>query len=318
MHMPSHGTFLLETLVQHELKSGLVFGLDDFALNAACLNQSQAEVLIVCGADQHKSNEFMAGWRQVERDYAYRVLIVSEPIYSPLAFYLNPDYNAQTKHAAFIEVFQPHCVLYLSQYDMTLSAQQFGSAFERVLYSLADPALFRQTRIPWHEKRPALLYLGKLAAWEYSRSGQSERKSREQQVRFFQEQTRLPFAWSQNQFSFRQCYEVANEFCFQLQPRSGYAFHTARTVQSAIVGTIPVILLHPEEYPLLQAEAPFAKADHNLIVASENELELLIEKLLDVDFCQKIAGNVHQLLQAGTIQSGVQTLVKTIYSHIQG
>jgi hypothetical protein len=108
---------------------------------------------------------------------------------------------------------------------------------------------------------------------------------------------------------------VANEFRFQLQPRSGYAFHSARTVQSAIVGCIPVILLHPDELALLSLEAPFARPDHNLLLGIEGQLDELLDKLSNETLCRHIQQQLPELLQAGTIRQGIAELIGFIQAH---
>ncbi|HEY9844096.1 MAG: hypothetical protein ACAI44_14295 [Candidatus Sericytochromatia bacterium] len=311
MYMPSHGEFLVELLARHGLKPGLSFGLDDFAPCAGVLNQSEAEILIVCGADQHFSQAFYQGWQQVQRAYAYRVLILSEPVFSPLAFYLDPQHNAEANHIRFLEAFAPDCVLYLSRYDLLASERRFGPAFARGLYSLADPLLLQEPVRAWEAKEHTLLYLGKPDAWVHSRA-QASAMTRQQQFDFFVGQTRMPFAWSFRQFSFRQCYGVANQFRFQLQPRSGYAFHSARTIQSALVGSIPVLLLHHDELPILAEEAPFARPDHNLLVGLEGEFDILLDKLRDQDLCRQIHRHLPELLEGGTISQGVQFLAEKL------
>ena len=81
-----------------------------------------------------------------------------------------------------------------------------------------------------------------------------------------QAQTHLPFRAFKQQFTFRECYQVVNQYRFQLQPLSGFAFHSARAVQAAIVQSIPILLLHREDLPLLAIEAPFAKPGQNCLV----------------------------------------------------
>ncbi|MEZ0372429.1 MAG: hypothetical protein ACAI44_25285, partial [Candidatus Sericytochromatia bacterium] len=109
-----------------------------------------------------------------------------------------------------------------------------------------------------------------------------------------------------------QCYGVANQFRFQLQPRSGYAFHSARTIQSALVGSIPVILLHRDEVPILAEEAPFARPDHNLLLGLEGEFDILLDKLRDQDLCLQIHHHLSELLAGGTISDGVSLLTALI------
>lgn len=314
MHMPSHGEYLVELLVRGGLKSGLMFGHDDFPHGAALLNQSRAEILIVCGADQHFRKEFEQGWRQVRRPYALKVLIVSEPIYSPLAYYLNPQVNAEIHHAYMLEMLEPDVVMYLSRFDQ-LEAARRHPQITPLLYSLADPGLAIEPKLAWAQKEHTLLYLGKPDAWIYARSP-VDVMSRRQQLDFFAQQKRQPFAWSLNQFSFRQCYSVANQFRFQLQLRSGYAFHTARTVQSAIVGSVPVLVLHRDELELLRIEAPFARPDHNLLLGIEGEFDGLLDKLQDSAFCERVQGNVHELMAAGTISQGVMALLAQIEARL--
>ncbi len=314
MHMPSHGEYLVELLVRGGLKSGLMFGLDDFAYSSPLLNQSAAEILIVCGADQHFRAEFARGWQQLKRAYALKVLIVSEPIYSPLAFYLNPQVNAEVHHQQMLEIFEPDIVLYLSRFDV-LEAQKRHPQITPILYSLADPGLITETVLPWQKKEKTLLYLGKSDAWVYARSA-ADAMPRIQQLDYFVKQKRVLFAWSQNQFSFRQCYSVVNQFCFQLQLRSGYAFHTARTVQSALLGSIPVIVLHRDEWPILQIEAPFAKPDRNLLLGFEDALDELIEKLHDDQLTSQIQTRLSELLSAGTIRQGVAALLEQVEARL--
>lgn len=312
MHMPSHGEFLVELLVRTGFKSGLMFGLDDFGERAAVLNQSQAELLIVCGADQHLSQAFYTGWQQLRRSYACRVLIVSEPIFSPLAFYVDARLNAEARHARFLELFEPQIVLYLSRYDVEAAQRRYPGAFVPLLYSLADASLCATPQIPWEHKRQGLLYLGKREAWEYSRAPAGA-LSRAAQFDLFMGQQRLFFGSSFDKFSFRQCYEIANQFRFQLQLRSGYAFHSARTVQSALVGSVPVVILHKDELPLLYAEAPFARPDHNLLLGLEHELDILFDKLADPALGQHLHRHVGELLAGGTISQGVSELAQVIH-----
>jgi hypothetical protein len=311
MYMPSHGEFLLEKLAQQGLKPGLIFGLDDFCLRPELLNYSDAEILIVCGADQHFHEEFLQAWKKVRKNYAYRTLLTSEPIYSPAAFYFDEYQQAERKHERFIETFVPHSVFYNSLLDFQPSENKYKASFERYLYSLADPELFRGAVLPWDQKKQGLLYLGKAEAWAYSRL-QAQAWQRLQQLEYFLAQERLYFEGHQLSYTFRQCYQAANAFRFQLQPRSGYFFHTARTVQSAIVGTVPVVLLHRDYLPFFQAEAPWAKPDHNLLLGIDGEYDVLLDKLADLDLGQYIQAHLAELLEAGSISQSVQVLVDSI------
>ncbi|PIQ24454.1 hypothetical protein COW36_24700 [bacterium (Candidatus Blackallbacteria) CG17_big_fil_post_rev_8_21_14_2_50_48_46] len=311
MYMPSHGEFLVEKLAQHGLKPGLISGLDDFCLCPELFNRSDADILIVCGADQHFQAEFLQAWKKIKKTYAYRSLITSEPIYSPAAFYVDEYKNAARQHEQFIETFVPHSVFYNSLLDFQPSEQKYRQSFERYLYSLADPELFRGVALPWSEKKQGLLYLGKAEAWVYSRLN-AEAWQRSQQIDYFLAQQKLHFEGHQTSFTFRQCYHAANIFRFQLQPRSGYFFHTARTVQSAIVGTIPVVLLHRDYLSLFQQEAPWARPDQNLILGFDGEYELLLEKLADAEFTEQVRKNLPELLAAGTVSGAIRKLVESI------
>lgn len=314
MYMPSHGEYLIESLSRLGFKPGLSFGLDDFALNSAILNQSEAEILIVCGADQHYRAEFASAWQRVQRVYAVKVLVVSEPIFSDLAFWYSPEQNALLQHRQFIEDFQPDIILYLSRYDY-LQAQQAYPEIESLLYSLAEPEFLTQPRLPWEQKQWAALWLGKPQAWFHNRS--AAQLSRQQQWDLFSQQQALPFVAYSRQLTFRECYLMSNRFAFQIQPRSGYAFHTARTVQSAIVGTIPVLLLHPQEQELLAIEAPFVRPDHNCLVGWESDHQNLLSKLQDRDLCFEIQSHLPELLQAGTIGSAVYELGCSLQRRLQ-
>lgn len=322
MYMPSHGEWLLEGLSRLGFKMGLVFGLDDFVLNGQTLNRSSSEIFIVCGADQHHTPEFLQTWKEVQRQYACRVLIVSEPIYSPLAFYRNSDDNAAVAHERFLATFKPDVILYLSRYDCLEARKRLPSGLKILLYSLADPELLPEPPIPWRDKEAQLLWLGKPQAWKLSwqQAQTGFRWGRRQQLDFFTQQNRYPFVGFSRQFTFRECYQVSNRFRFQLQPRSGYAFHSARTVQAAICGAIPVVLLPAEQVDLLQIEAPFAKPGQNLLLALDPEDEAqaprayaeLLEQLHDEALCSTIAAHLPELLQAGSIQSGLRELGESI------
>ena len=85
--------------------------------------------------------------------------------------------------------------------------------------------------------------LGKGESWNYNRIREGSMR-RYDQILWFLNQNSYPFHVYDSPLSFRQCYELVNRIRFQLQPCSGYFFHSARTVQSAICGTIPVVLLH--------------------------------------------------------------------------
>lgn len=310
MYMPSHTEFVIEVMSRMGFKPGLSLGIDDFSQAGFLLNQSDSEILIVCGADQHLRAEFIQGWQQVHRPYLKKVLLVSEPIYSPLAFYLNAEHNAAYFHRRFLEQFQPDIVLYLSHYDVAIAQQRYPHMLA-LPYSLADEDLFHEPVLPWQDKAQALLWLGKPIAWEFSlvQSPKNRRRmTREEQLTFFYEQNKLPLRIFGDQFTFRECYQIANQYRFQIQPLSGFAFHSARTVQAAIVGSIPILLLHPEDLELLQIEAPFVKPGHNCLIASEGEYEMLLDQLLDTSAMAKIAARGPELLQAGTIQSCLRQL----------
>ncbi|MGE3724004.1 MAG: hypothetical protein AB7I41_00525 [Candidatus Sericytochromatia bacterium] len=311
MYMPSHGEFLLEKLAQHGLKPGLIFGLDDFCLRPELLNHSDAEILIVCGADQHFDADFLRAWQKVKKTYMYQSLLTSEPIYSPAAYYVDEYQNAARKHERFVEAFVPHSVFYNSLLDFQPSENKYRASFERHLYSLADPELFRGQILPWEEKKQGLLYLGKAEAWGYSRLP-PQAWQRLQQLEYFLAQDRLYFEGHQQSYTFRQCYAAANRFRFQLQPRSGYFFHSARTVQSAIVGTVPVVLLQRDVLPLFLTEAPWARPNHNLLLGFDGEYDVLLEQLNDPELGAYIHSNLPELLTAGTISTAVQALVDSI------
>lgn len=310
MYMPSHTEFVIEVMSRLGFQPGLSMGLDDFAQASFLLNQSDSEVLIVCGADQHLRREFMEGWQRVHKPYDKKVLLVSEPIYSPLAFQINAQHNAADSHEQFLAYFQPDVVLYLSQYDV-VTAQSRHPHIVALPYSLADEDLFHEAVIPWEHKAQALLWLGKHVAWEFSRKRFLEKQtqmSREDQLHFFAEQDKIPFRAFIENFTFRECYQVANQYRFQLQPLSGFAFHSARAVQAAIVGCVPVLLLHADDLALLSIEAPFVKPGHNCVVALEGEYDMMLDQLSDSQAMAKIAARGAELLQAGTIQSCLRQL----------
>lgn len=310
MYMPSHTEFVIEVMSRLGFKPGLSLGLDDFAQASFLLNRSDAEVLIVCGADQHLRGEFMEGWQQVQKAYDKKVLLVSEPIYSPLAFHLHAEYSAAYFHEQFLAAFAPDIVLYLSHYDIAVARERHPHIVS-LHYSLADDDLIHEPIIPWEQKAQALLWLGKPVAWEFS-GRQSltkrERMSREAQLLFFSEQDKIALRAFSEQFTFRECYQVANQYRFQVQPLSGFAFHSARAVQAAIVGCVPVLLLHADDLALLSVEAPFVKPGHNCLVALEGEYDMMLDQLSDSRAMAKIAARGAELLQAGTIQSCLRQL----------
>lgn len=314
MYMPSHGEFLIEVLSSLGLKPGLSFGLDDFALNGQCLEQSSSEIFIVCGADQHFSSAFLDRYTQLNAQHRCRILIVSEPIFSPLALFLDAEENAARRHLRFIEAFQPHFVLYLSHYDVAHAQRHFAQDFRALPYSLADPELMGAATLPWAEKQQALLWLGKPQAWTHNQwtpRGLAG-KSREAQLQWLTRQQNIPFRGFARQYSFRECYLVANQYRFQVQPRAGYAFHTARTIQSALVGCIPVLLLPRAAEELLKQEAPQARPGHNLLVAWDGEEEALWEHIQDEALCQQIHGRLGELIGDELIGRRLFTLVQAL------
>ena len=240
-----------------------------------------------------------------------KILIVSEPIYSPLAFHLRADYSAAYFHAQFLEYFQPDIVLYLSHYDIAIARSRYPHIVS-LPYSLADEDLIHEPIIPWEQKAHALLWLGKPIAWEFSGSRslqkQVPRMTRQEQLLFFSEQNKVVLKGFSDQFTFRECYQVANQYRFQIQPLSGFAFHSARAVQAAIVGSIPILLLHPDDLELLATEAPFAKPGHDCLVALEGEYDVLLDQLDDWPALARVAERGVELLQAGTIQSCLRRL----------
>jgi hypothetical protein len=310
MYMPSHTEFVIEVMSRLGFKPGLSLGLDDFAQASFLLNQSDSEVLIVCGADQHFREAFHQGWQRVRKPYLKKVLLVSEPIYSPLAFQIDAQHSAADSHEQFLAYFQPDVVLYLSQYDVA-TAQSRHPHIVALPYSLADEDLFHEAVIPWEHKAQALLWLGKHVAWEFSRRQFLEKQTqmtREEQLQFFAEQHKIPFRAFIEDFTFRECYLVANQYRFQLQPLSGFAFHSARAVQAAIVNSIPVLLLRPDDLEILSIEAPFVRPGQNCLVALEGEYDLLLDQIADTSAMADIAARGGELLQAGTIQSCLRRL----------
>lgn len=309
MYMPSHSEFVIEVMSRLGFKPNLSLGIDDFAQASFLYNQSAAEVLVVCGVDQHLKEAFSAGWQQVHKRYAKKVLLVSEPIFSPLAYYVDEGHNAAHFHEQFIHHFAPDIVMYLSAYDVLEARKRYPQQVS-LLYSLADPDLCLAPVLPWAEKANALLWLGKTQAWEFSRRVQQlpTAQSRAQQQAFFESQTHLPFRAFKQQFTFRECYQVANQYRFQLQPLSGFAFHSARAVQAAIVQSIPILLLHREDLPLLAIEAPFAKPGQNCLVGLEGEYDRLFAQMQDQSLLHRIVQRLPELLQAGTIQSCLRDL----------
>lgn len=310
MYMPSHTEFVIESLSRMGFKPGLSLGIDDFAQASFLFNQSDSEILVVCGADQHLRAEFLQGWERVHKSYLKKVLLVSEPIYSPLAYHLSAEHSATAFHEQFLDRFQPDVVLYLSRYDL-LMAQQRHPHITALPYSLADEDLFHEPVTPWQDKEQALLWLGKPVAWELSgvqSPAEHNRLTREEQLTYFMDQDVLPLRAFAQQLTFRECYQVANRYRFQIQPLSGFAFHSARAVQAALLGSIPILLLHPEDLELLAIEAPFVRSGHNCLVALEGEYEALWEQLLDTAAMAKIAAKGRELLQAGTIQSCLRRL----------
>ncbi len=314
MYMPSHTEYLVEIMCRMGFKPGMSFGIDDFALRGQLLNHSSAEVLMVCGVDQHLNREFMTGWKQVKRDYAVKILVVSEPIYSPLAFYIDKHYSAQAHHEKFLAAFVPDIVLYLSAYDVQVAREKH--THQSLLYSLADGGLIHFPVLPWEKKRDALLWLGKTTAWEYTRRKAQwpERLSREDQLRFLGGQEQLPVSVYTEQLTFRECYEMANHYRFQIQPLSGFVFHSARAVQAALLQSIPILLLHPDDAELLRIEAPFVKPDHNCLVSYEGD-HSLFKKIRDTGHMQHVASHVSELLEGGTIQSCLRTLGQLLFRH---
>jgi len=148
-------------------------------------------------------------------------------------------------------------------------------------------------------------------AWECSLT--HERSwSRQQQLDFFTGQNKVPFVGFSRQFSFRECYQVANRFRFQIQPRSGFAFHTARTVQSAICGSIPIILIHPDYLHILAIEAPFAVPEKNCLLGLDGAYDNLLEQVQDEEHCLNISKSVPDLMQDGFIRHGLNELAEMI------
>lgn len=309
LYMPSHTEFVIEVLCRLGFKAGLSLGIDDFAQAGFLYNQSPSEVLVVCGVDQHLRTKFEAGWQQVTKHYQRKVLLVSEPIFSPLAYALNATENAACSHERFLHAFQPDIVMYLSAYDVQVARQRYPQQLS-LLYSLADADLFQGPVTPWEQKAQALLWLGKRDAWDYSlrRQQHPEAWTRTQQMTYFAQQQHIPFRGFLQQFTFRECYQVADQYRFQLQPLSGFAFHSARAVQAALVGSIPILLLRPEDQELLAVEAPFAHHGRNCLIALEGHYDALLQSLRDTEQMAAIAQQGQELLQAGTIQSCLHQL----------
>lgn len=313
MHMPTHGEYLVEVLCQLGFDSGFMWGYEDFFNNPQLLSQSPADILLVCGLDQHFTEDFLAYWPRVHAPHAYRILVSSEPIYSPLAYWVD-DYNAAPFfHERFLDAFQPHAVLYPSYYDCGAARKKFRSSFEPLFYPLADPDLWTGSTLPWEQKRAELLFLGKTeaSAWVQTRSSPWG-WSRYQQLQYLNAHSPIPCAAFHESFRFRDCYQVANRYRFQLQLRSGYAFHTARVLQAAMVQSIPVLLLPHEAESLLTAEGPWLVPDQNVLVGWDGDYHTLWDKLNDIPLLTGIQTQLPELVTQIRARRTLQDLAQLI------
>lgn len=316
MNMPEYGEFLVEKLCHYGLNSGLIFGIDDFLLNSSSVTQSLSEVLIVCGVDQHCHKEFLYSWQKLRNTYQCRVLIFSEPIYSPLAHYRDKNTSAVMLHEIFLQTFLPHIVAYPSLIDVQTVQEKYGDTFHVLHYSGADPAHFHGPQIPWEQKEQAMVFMGKFSAWAHNQ-GQAEAWTRKEQLNYFLNQSRIPFECHGGDHTYRSCYDFVSQFRFQLQPKSGYYFHTTRPIQSALVGTIPVILIHEDDLPYLLKEAPQVKPDHNVLIGFDGQYEQLLNKMEDMQLCSQIAQNLPALYQGRTTSEVIEQLGKLILEVLQ-
>ena len=206
--------------------------------------------------------------------------------------------------------------MYLSAFDVAQGQQAFPNT-QCLLYSLADGGLMHSPIIPWTQKKQALLWLGKPTAWEFTQRSQRFPKAlrREQQLDYFVQQTHVGFQGYTRHFTFRECYEVANQYQFQLQPLSGFAFHSARAVQAALLNSIPILLLHPQDAPILEIEAPFVRHGHNCLIAYEGHYDRLLKQLQDQEQLLHISKHVNELVAGGTIQACLAHLGNLLFKH---
>lgn len=316
-NIPIFNDLLIARLCQMGLNTGRLLSIDGFVERPEVLEGSLSDVFIACTVDQWYSEAFLHQWVKLKKRYACKVLITLEPIFTPLSMYDSPARNARERHQDFLRAFDPDIILYNSLLDCeAYRALGLGHATP-LHYIQADPMELSCPALPWEEKHPALLFTGNPVVWENSRP-EFQGWTRTEQLNHLASHAPLPVYSIHEQFTHRACYDLANLFRFQLSPRSGYTFHPPRVIQSALVGSIPVILIPRNLQEHLFKECPLLREDKNCLVGYDGEYEALFRKLKNDDLCREIALNVGELLGMGTFQDSIRTLVTTIQDVLRG
>jgi FkbM family methyltransferase len=305
--------FLLSRLCREGLTPGLIFGLDDFWLATNTINQSPSDVLILTSYDQHFSDLFYSLWPKITKEYICKVFISVEPVYSVLAGFDAGQNSAIQKHEKFINIFQPDIVVYGSKIDVRLAKERFGGRVIPLLYHGCDRLMFEGSPTKFEDKLDEILFVGKPDAWV-------EREncwSRSKQLAYFRSQKVVPFREINGGLSYLDSFNVVNNCRFHLQARCGSFFHAMRSLQAAIVGTIPIILIEKNELEFLQEECPELKDGHNALVGINGEFGNLLERTRDYHLVSNIAGNLNELSDSMSGRAGIKQVVATISSVIQ-
>ena len=309
--IPIFNELLVARLCQQGLMSGILLSIDGFVERPELLDRSVSDVFVACTVDHWYTDAFLDSWAKVRKRYACKVLITLEPIFTPLSMHFSEESNARERHERFLRAFDPDIILYNSSVDCEAYRRLGLGRAIPLSFIQADPMELACAPLSWDQKHPAILFAGQPSAWEEAKP-EYQGWSRAHQVSVVAQQAPLPLYAIHEQFTHRACYDLANLFRFQLCPRSGYAFHPPRVIQSALVGSIPVILLNRDLEEQLHLECPLLREDHNCLVGYDGEYEELFRKLKDEDLCRSIASHLPELLGMGTFEDSMRAAAAAI------
>lgn len=315
-NIPVLNDFLLHRLCSEGLGYGLIFGIDDFLANGKILEQSRSDVLIACAVDQWYTDEFLASWSKLQTGHAVRVLVNMEPVYGPLAHHHGDRNTAIGRHEAFLKGFDPDIICYSSLIDCEAYKARGGRA-RTIFFAQADLGVFGKQVLPWREKKDALLFAGKPMVWKDDK-GQYPGWDRGRQLDWFANHGHPPLVAFHEAFTHRACYDIANLFRYQLCPRSGFFFHTARALQAMALQSIPVILLPKDYLPAFKQEAPWIQPDRHCLLGFDGDYEALGEKLRDESLGRFISSNLHEVAEQISTTHSAAELARAIEGLLYG
>ena len=272
------------------------FSINNWKKNIKIINDTDSEIFLAWGVDQHTIGDFFGNLKNFNRDkYKIVGLFTMEPVYTRFGFYRNPKQNSATQHDRFIREVKPNLLCYACKEDYYLSK------CEHKLWICQNK--YRATNvIPWSQKDNTIIFAGKNGGWEDYQYPSYKGHGRSKQIQIIKKAlgNRI-VCYGPNTFNMDEgSLPFYNKHRYSLCPRAGHILHPRVSV-ACQVNSIPIITI-PDDCPEMKW-LPEIKHGHNCFVIKDSQLAN-IGKIISSG-SQEMADNVKELVANHNFESSM-------------